>query len=127
MVNLVIRFLDTEILSGIGLPELPVRWRYVPRGSGTAVTGGNSKGKCLTGQDRVRLPVLPPVTAHAHPVGLRALDPHFLDITCPRDIADQNQVKVAESVNCEPYPARFSTGYPANYKTNVTTNLVTQK
>lgn len=101
--------------------------RYVPRGSGTTVTGSNSEGKCLTGEYRVRLPVLPPVTAHAHPIGLCALDPHFLDIACTRHIADQNQVKVAESVNCEPYPARFPTWYPANYKTKITPNSVTWK
>ena len=67
----------------------------------------------MTTEISVRLPVLTPVTAHAHPIRLCAFDPHFLNITCTCYIADQNQIEVTKTVDCEPYSSCLPTRDPA--------------
>lgn len=42
--------LHPEILSGVGLAELPVRWSYVPGGGSSAVTGRDPERERLTSE-----------------------------------------------------------------------------
>lgn len=98
-------FSDTEILSGIGLSELPISWRHVVGRGATPVAASDSEGQGLAHQDGVGLPVLPPVPAHWHPPGVGALHAHAHDIPCARHVGDQNQVEVLVAVDCEPDPS----------------------
>lgn len=108
-----VKFLDAEILAGEGLPELPIRRRHAPGGRGAPVTAGDPEGERLAHQHRVGLPVLPPVSAHAHPVRFAALHAHPHDIPCTRHVGDQNQVEVLESVDREPYSPDLPACHPA--------------
>lgn len=63
-------------------------------------------------QNGVGLPVLSPVAAHAHPPGFGSFDAHPHDIPCTRDVGDQNQVEVAETVDGESDSSTLSAGYP---------------
>jgi len=59
------------------------------------------------------LPILPPVTAHAHPRGFTSFNTHAHDIPCTRDVGDQYQVEVTETVDCESDAACLSAWHPA--------------
>lgn len=59
------------------------------------------------------MPVLTPIATHAHPIRLCAFYPRLLDVTRTRNIADQNQVEVSETVNCEPDPPCLPARDPA--------------
>lgn len=62
------------------------------------------------------MPVLPPVAAHAQPLGVGPFHAHAHDIPCARDVGDQDQVEVTETVNCESDSASLSAGHPAKTK-----------
>lgn len=104
---------DTKILSSESLTKLPMGWNNVPRSRRSTVTSSYSKGQSLAHQNRVRLPILPPVSTHWHPPSSRALNIGVHNIPCTRDVADEHQVKVTESVNSKPYPPMLSTCHPS--------------
>lgn len=81
---------DAEVLAHESLAELPMGGRHVPRGGAAMVTGCDSKGQGLAEEEPVGLPVLPPVAAHGHPLGVGSFHAHPHDISCTRDVADQN-------------------------------------
>ncbi|KAK2972365.1 hypothetical protein RJ640_014423 [Escallonia rubra] len=103
---------DAEILAGIGLAELPVSGRHVPGGGGAVVTARDPEGQGLAHKDGVGLPVLAPVAAHGHPLGVGAFDAHADDIPCTRDVGDQDQVEVSEAVDRESDPSLLSAWDP---------------
>ena len=105
--------LDSEILSNECLTKLPVSWHNVPRGGAASVTRFHPKRKWLPYQHCVWLPVLAPVTAHAHPGSPWPFHVHPQDIPCTRHVGDQNQVEVAEPVYCEPDSSLLAAWYPA--------------
>lgn len=78
--------LHPEVLPGVGLPELPIGGRHVDRGRGAAVAADDSEGECLADEVRVGLPVLSPIPAHCHPLRVRSLDEHALDVAGPGDV-----------------------------------------
>ena len=102
-----------EIFSGEGLAELPIRWRHVPGGGSSFIAAFDSKRECLAHQHGVRLPVLTPVTAHAGPTGFGSFHAHLHDISRTRDVGDQNQVEVTESVDSESNSPLLSAGNSA--------------
>jgi hypothetical protein len=112
-------FLTTSISSNPkvfpceSLTELPIGWGYVPRGWGAPVAPRDPERQWLSHQHCVWLPVLTPVSAHAHPASLGALHQHAHDIPCTRDVGDQHQVEVAEAVDCEPDTSVLAAWHPA--------------
>ena len=110
--------LDTEILSHEGLTELPISWCHVPWSGGASVTARDSERKGLAHQHSVGLPILSPVSAHAHPLGVGALNTDAHDIPCTRDVGDQNQVEVTEVVDGKPNPSEFPAWHSAQQHHN---------
>lgn len=104
---------DAEILAREGLAELPIRRCHVPGSGGASVTAFDSEGNGLAHQISVGLPILPPVTCHAHPACFRSLYAHAHDIPCARDVGDQNQVEVTEAIDCESDSTPLSAWHPA--------------
>lgn len=92
--------------------------RHVPWSGGATVAGCDSEGQGLAHEDGIGLPILPPVTAHGHPLGVGSFDADPHDVPCARDVADQNQVEVTEAVDREPYPSFLSARH--SEKTNKT-------
>ena len=105
--------LNPKILAGKSLTELPISWDYVPWSRGASVTACDPEGQWLTNENCVWLPVLTPVAAHAHPTSLCAFNAHAHDISCTRDVGDQNQVEVTEAVDCESDPSVLAAWHPA--------------
>ena len=103
---------NSEIFSRDSLAELPIGGYDVPGGGGSTVTACDPEGQRLAHQDGIGLPVLPPVTAHAHPTRFGSLDARPYDIPWTRDVCDQNQVEVAEAVDREPDPSLLSARNP---------------
>lgn len=103
---------DAEIFSHVGLTKLPISGRHVPGSWLTPIAGPDPEREGLAHKDRIGLPVLAPVAAHAHPTGLRSFDPHGHDIPCTRNVGDQNQVEVSEAVDCESDSPLLSARYP---------------
>lgn len=83
------KYLVSEVFAGEGLPELPIGRDDVPRGGPAVIAGFDTEGEGLPHQNRVGLPVLAPVPAHCHPVRLRPLHPHLLDVTGACHVRDQ--------------------------------------
>lgn len=104
---------DSEVLPGECLTELPIGRNNVPWGGSAPVTASDPEGQRLTNQNGVWLPVLTPVTAHAHPASLGSFHAHPHDVPCTRDVAYQNQVEVTEAVDCEPDPSALAAWHPA--------------
>lgn len=105
-----------EILPSESLAKLPIRWHNVPWSGSPTVTGCDSEREWLTNQDRVWLPVLTPVTTHGHPTSLWPFQAHLHDIPCTRDVGDQNQVEVTETVDCESDSTLLSTRHTVQTK-----------
>lgn len=108
--------LDPKILSGECLSKLPIRGDNVQRSGGAAVTACDSEGEWLTNENHVWLPVLTPVTAHAHPLSLWPFHAHLHYVPCTRDVGDQNQVEVTEAIDCVPNPPLLSARYSEKNK-----------
>ncbi|KAF8364804.1 hypothetical protein HHK36_033219 [Tetracentron sinense] len=106
-------FGDSEIFPRESLTELPIGRDDVPGCGGPAIASGDPEGEGLAHQNGVRLPVLPPVTAHAHPPCLGSFDAHAHYVPCSRDVCYQHQVEVSESVYCEPDASSLSAWHPA--------------
>ena len=70
-------------------------------GRGAPITARDPERKRLAHQHRVGLPVLAPVTAHAHPFSVGSFHAHAHDVSCTRHVRHQNQVKVTETVDSE--------------------------
>lgn len=104
---------DTEILSGEGLTELPMRGCHVPWGGCTAITARDPDGKNLANENGVGLPVLTPVAAHAHPPSARSFNAHPHDVSCTRNVGNQNQIKETEAVDRESDASLLSAWNPA--------------
>lgn len=113
-------FSDAEILSGIGLSELPISGCHVVGCGAAPVAASDSEGQRLAHKHRVGLPVLPPVSAHGHPPGVGAFHAHAHDVSCARHVGDQNQVEVLVAVDCEPDPSLLSAWNPAENNKNKT-------
>jgi len=105
---------DAEVFAREGLTKLPIRWCHVLRSRGAAIAASNPERKRLAHENGVGLPVLSPVTAHAHPISLGALDPHIHDIPCTRHVGHQNQVEVTETVDSESDASLLPARYPEN-------------
>jgi hypothetical protein len=105
--------LHPEILPDKGLTKLPVRRNYVPRCRGSTVTACDTERKWLTNQNSIRLPVLTPVSAQAHPASPWSFHARPHNVSCSRHVSDQNQVEVTVTVDREPYPSSLSTWHPA--------------
>lgn len=103
---------DSEVISSERLTKLPIGRDNVPRRSGATVTGFDTEWEWLSDQDGVWLPVLPPVTAHAHPPSLGPFDAHLHNIPCTRDVGDQNQVEVGVAIDLEPDPSSLLAWHP---------------
>lgn len=95
------------------MTKLPIGRDPVPRGGGPSVASGDPERKGLADQHCVRLPVLAPVPAHAHPVRSGPFYAHPHDVTRSCDVGDQDKVEVAETVDREPYPALLPAWHPA--------------
>lgn len=104
---------NSEILAGKCLTKLPVGWDYIPWSGTASVTACHPKREWLTNQNGVWLPVLSPVSAHTHPPGPCSFYARLHDIPCARHVGDQYQVKVTESVYCEPYSPSLPAWHPA--------------
>ena len=100
---------NSEIFSRESLTELPIGRYDVPCGGGSTVTACHPEGQRLAHQDGIGLPVLSPVTVHAHPTRFGPLNAHPRDIPCTRDVGDQNQVKVTKAVDRESNPKLLPT------------------
>lgn len=94
--------LDPEILAGEGLSKLPVWRSNVPGSRGAAVAAGDPEGEGLTDQDSIGLPVLAPVSAHAHPPCSRSLNTDSDNVTGTGNVGDQDKIEVTEAINGEP-------------------------
>ncbi|GFY80963.1 expansin A9 [Actinidia rufa] len=86
--------------------------RDVPGGGGAVVAGSDAEGEGLAHEDGVGLPVLAPVAAHGHPLGVGSFHAHAHDVPCTRDVGDKNQVEVTEAVDRESDPALLSARHP---------------
>lgn len=103
---------NSEILSHERLTKLPIGRSNVPGSGGPTVTACEPERERLTNQDGVGLPVLTPVTAHAHPPCVRPLNACPHDIPCTSHVCDQNQVEVSEAVDGESDPSAPSARHP---------------
>lgn len=92
---------DTEILSPESLTELPISWCHVQWGGSAPIAARDPERERLAHKNRIGLPVLAPVPAHADPASLRSFHADAHDVSCARDVGDQYQVKVTEAVDCE--------------------------
>ncbi|KAF7845483.1 hypothetical protein G2W53_002388 [Senna tora] len=108
--------LDAEILAREGLAELPISGCHVAGGGGASVTACDSNGKSLTHQIGIGLPILPPVTCHAHPACFGSFYTNAHDIPCTRHVGDQNQVEVTEPVHCESDSTYLSAWHPDRHE-----------
>lgn len=71
-----------------GLPELPIRGRYVVASEGFTVTGGDLKGEALPVEIGIALPILAPISRHGYPPSFGPFDCECMDIPCTRDVGD---------------------------------------
>lgn len=62
---------------------------------------------------RVALPILTPISGHGLPPGSRPFDRNRMDISCTRDVGDQNQVEEGVAVDGKPDTSLLSTGHPS--------------
>lgn len=72
------------------LTELPIRWRHVVASDNSTITGGDLKRKTLAIEVWIALPVLTPVPGHGLPASFGPFDWDCMDISCTRDVGDQN-------------------------------------
>lgn len=105
--------LNPEILSGESLTKLPISRDNVPRSGSTAVTASDPEAERLTNQNRIRLPVLSPVPAQAHPPSPGTFDASLDNIPSTSNVGDQDQVEVTETVDGEPDAASLPARDPA--------------
>ena len=101
-----------ELAAFISFTKLPIRRRDVVASDGPTITGGDLKGEALTVEHRVTLPILPPIPWHWLPPCSRPFDRDCTDVSCSRNIGDQNQVEVRVSVQSESNPAFLYTRHP---------------
>lgn len=103
---------NPKVLSGECLSELPVGRGDVPWGGGSSVTACNPKRQSLSDQLCVWLPVLPPVSAHAHPSRPRPLHTHSHNVACSGNIRDQHQIEITETVDGKTDSTALTTWHP---------------
>jgi hypothetical protein len=111
---------SSELSPAKGLAEGPAAGRGVVGDDGAAVAGGDAEGEGLTVQERVALPVLPPVARHGVPAGALALGGHRVHVAGATNVADEDEVEVGVAVDCEADAALLVARDPAHRKINTT-------
>ena len=103
---------DLELTSLECLAKLPISGCGVVASEGPSIAGGDLEGEALAVEVVVVLPVLAPVSRHGLPPWLWSLDWHGVDVPGAADVADQYQVEVRVTIDCEPYSSFLHTGHP---------------